>query len=494
MSADRARLDELLREVYSGPKGPQVGAFFDFDGTVISGYSAAVFYHHSLRGGEIGLAELAHALWTGVRGVKTEAEFADLVERGLRPSVGKPVAEVEALGEKLFREVIAGRMHLEVWELVQAHHQMEHTVVLASSATPFQVEPMARALDAHHVLCTRLESVNGVLTGRAEGKPLWGARKAEAVTELATAKDIDLSTSWAYSNGNEDVPFLAAVGNPTAVQPDPALLEEARRRGWTVLPCVPRGGVPNVPDLARTAGFYGAFGAAFGAGIGSGLLNRSRRQVVDLTTGIGSDLGLALAGVEVDVVSGGEHLWSHRPCVFVFNHQSKIDPVIVMKLLRGGWTGVAKKEARSIPGFGQLFQLAGVAFVDRGNTRQAKEVLAPAVEKLRNEGISLAMSPEGTRSATPKLGPFKKGAFHIAMQAGVPMVPVVLRGAGDVMWRGAQTIRNGRIEVVVKPPVSTEEWSVDTIDRHVEEVRGMFVETLAHWPGRPAPANLEERS
>jgi putative phosphoserine phosphatase/1-acylglycerol-3-phosphate O-acyltransferase len=166
-----------------------------------------------------------------------------------------------------------------------------------------------------------------------------------------------------------------------------------------------------------------------------------------------------------------------------------------MKLLRQGWTGVAKKEARNIPGFGQLFQLAGVAFVERGNTAQAKQVLAPAVDKLRNDGVSLAMSPEGTRSPTPRLGAFKKGAFHIAMQAQVPMVPVVLRGAGYVMWRGSQTIRAGAIEVAVLPPVQTDTWTVETIDQHVADVRGMFVDTLAHWPTRtaspPAPELAE---
>lgn len=487
-------LDELLEAVYSGPRGPEIGAFFDYDGTVISGYSATAFLGHRLRGRDIGLAELAQTLWVGARGVNTTDEYAALLDLSLKSWVGKTEAQLLALGDHLFRKTIAGRLHLEVWELVRAHHDMGHTVVLASSATRFQVEPMARALDAQHVLCTRLEVFGEVLTGRVLGTPLWGPGKAAAVRELARTEGIDLARSWAYSNGREDIPFLATAGKAVAVQPEPELLAEAGYRGWRVLECVPRGGTPAVGDVARTVGFYGAFGAAFGAGIGLGLLNRSRQQTVDLTTGVGADLGLALAGVKVDVVSGSEHLWSHRPCVFVFNHQSKIDPVVVMKLLRGGWTGVAKKEARNIPGFGQLFQLAGVAFVDRGNTEQAREVLAPAVEKLRTEGVSLALSPEGTRSPTPRLAPFKKGAFHIAMQAGVPMVPVVLRGAGDVMWRGSQTIRPGVIEVVVCPPVLTDAWSVATIDDHVTEVRDIFVETLARWPGRPAPTQLKELS
>jgi len=479
-------LDVLVHDILAGPRGPDVAAFFDFDGTVISGYSATAFYGHRLRGGDIGLGELARTLRLGLRGVGTQDEFRSLLTLSIGSWAGRSEAELAALGERLFKERIAGHLHSEVWELVQAHHEMGHTVVLASSATRFQVEPMARALEATHALFTRLESRDGLLTGQLDGAPLWGRGKADAVEELARVEGIDLTRSYAYSNGNEDVPFLEAVGHGVVVAPDEGLLLEAGRRGWPVLHCEPRTGRPTVTDLARTVGFYGAFGTAFGAGLGLGLLNRKREQVFDITGAVGADVGLALAGVEVDVVSGAEHLWSHRPCVFVFNHQSKIDPVVVMKLLRQGWTGVAKKEARNIPGFGLLFQIAGVAFVDRGNTQQAKEALAPAVEKLRKDGISLALSPEGTRSPTPRLGPFKKGAFHIAMQAGVPMVPVVLRGAGDVMWRGSQTMRPGVIEVVVHPPVPTDSWQVETLDRHVGEVRDLFVETLAHWPGRPA--------
>jgi putative phosphoserine phosphatase/1-acylglycerol-3-phosphate O-acyltransferase len=259
-----------------------------------------------------------------------------------------------------------------------------------------------------------------------------------------------------------------------------------------VLRCVPRGGRPSPVEVLRTIGFYGGFAAAVGAGIGVGLLRRSRRDMLDVTTALGSDLGLGLAGVDVRVISGAEYLTSARPCLFLFNHQSKIDPILAMKLVRGQFTGVAKKEAKNIPGFGQLFQLADVAFVDRGNTAQARAALEPAVAKMRDEGISLMMAPEGTRSATPRLGPFKKGAFHIAMQAGVPVVPIVIRNAGEVMWRGAQVIRAGTVEVVVLPPVDTSGWRTETVAEHTAEVRGMFVDVLAHWPGRPAPPSESE--
>ncbi|GAA5156826.1 HAD-IB family hydrolase [Pseudonocardia eucalypti] len=474
-------LDELVARVYAAPRGPKVAAFFDYDGTVITGYSAMAFYNKRLRDRDMGVAELAKTSWASVRGIRTEREFGELLDLSLAAWRGKTPDELMALGRELFKHEIAAALHSEVWQLIEAHHAMGHTVVLASSATRFQVAPMAEDIGADHVLCTELEVVDGMVTGRPLGAPLWGLGKARAVRRLAAEKDIDLATSFAYSNGDEDVMFLETVGSAVAVEPQEALAAEAGRRGWPVLRCVPRGGRPSPVEMLRTVGFYGGFAAAVGAGIGVGLLRRSRRDMLDVSTGLGADLSLALAGVRVDVLRGAEYL-DHRPAVFVFNHQSKLDPIIAMKLLRGGFTGVAKKEAKNIPGFGQLFQLADVAFVDRGNTAQAVKALEPAVAKVRDEGISLIISPEGTRSATPRLGRFKKGAFHIAMQAGVPMVPIVIRNAGEVMWRGAQAIRAGTVELVVLPPVPTRDWRVETLADHVAAVRGLFVETLANWP------------
>jgi putative phosphoserine phosphatase/1-acylglycerol-3-phosphate O-acyltransferase len=266
------------------------------------------------------------------------------------------------------------------------------------------------------------------------------------------------------------------------VDPESTLARVARDRGWPVLRPDPRPSRPGLLNVARTAGFYGAMGAAAYTGAALGLLNRSRDVFLEVAGGVGSDLGLAVAGIRVDVVFGQEHLWSSRPCVFVFNHQSKLDAIVMMKLLRGGFTGVAKQEAKNVPLFGPMFQIAGVAVIDRADNRKARAAMAPAVAKVRDEGLSLVIAPEGTRSATPRLGRFKKGPFHIAMQAEVPMVPIVMRNVGEVMWRGSQTLRPGRIEVVVLPPVDTSAWSADTVSDHVAEVRGMFLDTLNHWP------------
>ena len=479
-------LHDRLAAIAAAPAGPAVAAYFDYDGTVIDGYSVTAFYRHRLRHLEMGIGEMARTVAAGLRGIRTEAEFAELVALSLSAWKGRPATELDALGEKLFQEEIAGRMHGEIWDLVQAHRERRHRVVLASSATRFQVEPMARELGADEVLCTELEIHDGVLTGRTAGHPPWGSGKAIAVLDHAGRRGIDLAASFAYSNGDEDQQFLEAVGNPVAVSPTDRLRACATERGWPVLDCAARPGmVPSPSDIVRTLGFYSGVLGGVGTAIGVGLVNRSRRQVLDLAFGVGADIGLGFAGIGVDA-HGVQNLWAARPCVFVFNHQSQFDIPILMKLLRSGFTGVAKKEAANVPLWGQLFRVAEVAFVDRGNPSQTRAALAPAVNRLREDGISLAIAPEGTRSATPRLGPFKKGAFHIAMQAQVPMVPIVIRNAGEVMVRGAQTLRSGTVDVCVLPPVDTSAWTTETIDTHVADVRGMFQRTLTHWPRRAA--------
>jgi 1-acyl-sn-glycerol-3-phosphate acyltransferase len=219
-------------------------------------------------------------------------------------------------------------------------------------------------------------------------------------------------------------------------------------------------------------------GAAFG------LLNRSRRRAVDTMAALSSELSLGLAGVQVEV-QGEEHLWSHRPAVFIFNHQSQLDLPLAGYLLRHGFTGVAKQELARDPIVGLPFRFAGVAFVDRKGGKDPRKALAPAVEKLK-EGISIAIAPEGTRSLTPTMGPFKTGAFHLAREAGVPVVPVIIRNAGELMWRDSFTVKPGTVQVVVKEPIDVSQWDPAEMRERVAEVRQMYADTLARWPQGPA--------
>jgi putative phosphoserine phosphatase / 1-acylglycerol-3-phosphate O-acyltransferase len=477
-------LAEVVTEVLAGPSGPAVGAFFDFDGTVIDGYSAGDFYRHRLRRFEIGPVEAAQTLVLGLRGVTSEEDFERFVALGFAAWAGRSEDELTELGERLFAQQIAGRLYPGAWQLIRAHERMGHTLVLASSASRFQVEPAARAVGIAHVLCTPVEvTADGILTGRSAGPTLWRQGKANAVRAFAADNSVDLPSSYAYSNGDEDIPFLSAAGHPRAVNPGGRLLAHALEEGWPVLSFAGRGR-PGAAQVARTAAAYGGMVTAMATGVAFGLLNRSQRVGLDTTTTLLGELGLSLAGVRLRV-SGEQNLWDHRPAVFLFNHQSQLDMAILCKLMREGVTAVAKKELASHPMFGLAFRIAGVAFVDRDGHGDARQALEPAVQRLR-DGISVVIAPEGTRSVTPALGQFKKGAFHMAMQAGVPVVPIVIRNSGEMMWRDAITIRPGVVDVVVHPAVDVSAWTTDELAKRVAEVRQLYADTLASWPS-PGP-------
>jgi putative phosphoserine phosphatase / 1-acylglycerol-3-phosphate O-acyltransferase len=469
----------LVEQIEEGPGGPEVGAFFDLDGTLIAGYSANVFYQEFLRRRQMSAADVVRSLGAaidqGIRG----SDVTPLMEIAAGSFKGRPEEELTELGERLFVQRIAGMVYPDSRSIVRAHQRMGHTVALASSATHYQVAPLAEDFGIEHLLTTPIEVVDGVFTGALGGDVLWGPGKARAVRAFAHERGLDLRSSYGYGNGDEDMYFLDAVGLPRALNPQAGLSKVAADRGWPAYR-LSGGGRPGLESVARTGAALTGLGAAAVLGTGIGLLNRSRRDAANFATSVGSDAALALAGVHLEV-TGAANLWARRPAVFIFNHQSSIDMPVMGALVRRDLTGVAKKEAARDPRFAPLGLLVDVAYVDRGNTRQAREALAPVVDKLR-EGISIAIAPEGTRSPTPRLGRFKKGAFHIAMQAGVPIVPVVIRNAGDVMWKGSPFIRKGTVDVAVLRPIPTDGWKTDELDERIAEIRSLYLETLASWP------------
>ena len=97
----------------------------------------------------------------------------------------------------------------------------------------------------------------------------------------------------------------------------------------------------------------------------------------------------------------------------------------------------------------------------------------------------MAIAPEGTRSSTSRLGRFKKGAFHLAMRARVPVVPIVFVNALDALPRQGVVIRRATVRVVVHPPISTDDWTAESLDEHAAAVRELFVETLDEHGNRP---------
>src|SRR5207248_5143653 len=144
-------------------------------------------------------------------------------------------------------------------------------------ATRYQLDPLARDLQIDHVLCSPVEVVKGYFTGFVSGEVVWGEAKARAVEEFAARRKVDLKKSFAYANGDEDVPFLETVGNPRALNPASELASVADERDWPTAELSGRGR-PGIRDVVRTGAALGSLAAAGGLGVAVGLLNRDRRQ------------------------------------------------------------------------------------------------------------------------------------------------------------------------------------------------------------------------
>lgn len=206
-------------------------------------------------------------------------------------------------------------------------------------------------------------------------------------------------------------------------------------------------------------------------------LSGSRRDSVNFSISLFAETAGALIGMDLDV-RGREHLWKQRPAIFMFNHQSNADMLIMASLIRRDIVGVGKRELKNLPVIGPLMGAAGVVFIDRSDRQAAIETMKPLVQAMQEEKKSLVIAPEGTRAPTRKLGAFKKGGFHVAIQSGVPIVPVVIHNSGDISPKGDKIFRSGTVHVDVLPAIETTDWSVKHIDEHVAEVRNAFLRTL----------------
>jgi putative phosphoserine phosphatase/1-acylglycerol-3-phosphate O-acyltransferase len=471
---------DIIRNIEKAPRGPQIGAFFDFDGTLIAGFSATVFLKEQIRRGEVSPQEFLEMLSAVAQFSLGGTGFSGLMTTAAQFMRGIREADYAAFGEELFEQQIARKVYPESRALVNAHRALGHTVAIISSATPYQVEPVARDLGIEQVICSRYEVKDGVFTGGIVRPLCFGEGKVQAAENLAKEFDVDLDQSFFYTDSDDDLQLLERVGHPQPLNPNSKLTEIAEEHGWPIRRFKSRG-QPGLFDFLRSVAATVSLVPSAIAGLPIWALTGSQREARNFSTSLFADVSSALIGLNL-VVRGEENLWAHRPAVFVFNHQSKADVVIIARLLRRDIAGVGKKEIKKIPFIGKTMQLAGTVFIDRTNATSAIEAMQPLVNALRNEGKSVVIAPEGTRTVSPRLAPFKKGAFHLAMQAGVPIVPIVIHNAGDVAPKGDFVFRPATVEVDVLPPVDTSEWRSETIAEHVAEVRNLFKVTLGQEP------------
>jgi 1-acyl-sn-glycerol-3-phosphate acyltransferase len=161
-------------------------------------------------------------------------------------------------------------------------------------------------------------------------------------------------------------------------------------------------------------------------------------------------LGLWLAGARVEVAR--RPALPNGPLIFASNHESVLDIWVLFKVLGRSFRFIAKQELFRMPIFGWYLSLGGHIPVDRGNHARALESLRRAGELVR-AGTSLVVFPEGTRSRDHRVHPFKKGPFVVAMEAGVPVVPVALSGSGRVTPKNVIAVVPGTIRVAIGDPV-----------------------------------------
>jgi putative phosphoserine phosphatase/1-acylglycerol-3-phosphate O-acyltransferase len=238
---------------------------------------------------------------------------------------------------------------------------------------------------------------------------------------------------------------------------------------------------PGLADVGRTALALAAIAPGLAAGAWRLAATRDRRSAIDRAIEVWGELGTRAAGITL-ATSGAERL-RLRPAVFVFNHQSGVDPILICALLRGGFTGVAKHEVRRHPLLGPAFAFAGTVFIDRGDREQAVGALEEAVATLRS-GLAVAIAPEGTRSRDGSLGTFKKGGFRLAMAARVPIVPIVFHDAWRVLPRHAWVMTAATVHVSVLAPVATADWTLAGLDARIAGVREAMATVLSAGPSR----------
>ncbi|KAI5123380.1 hypothetical protein M0805_006088 [Coniferiporia weirii] len=232
--------------------------------------------------------------------------------------------------------------------------------------------------------------------------------------------------------------------------------------------------------------------------------------------GVIASIGMTLAGRRFDInwvvarsfynlaggllgiyfeVEGEEHL-STKPAVLIGNHQSMLDILYIGRIFPTRASMTAKKELQWMPLLGQFMTLSGAVFIDRKNNSRAVQSVAAAGQTMKDRKTSLWVFPEGTRTnqEKPDLLPFKKGAFHLAVQSGVPITPVVCENYWRLYHKGV--FESGKLKIRILPPVPTVGLTASDVGELAARVREQMLEALHEISGTlpdvPSSPNVEE--
>lgn len=185
---------------------------------------------------------------------------------------------------------------------------------------------------------------------------------------------------------------------------------------------------------------------------------------------------LWLAGVKLDVVFHEPR--ATVPSVYVLNHASTLDMFVIIALGIDRIRFVGKKELQYNPLFFIMGRFTGQIFIDRSDSKAAIGSIRRAYNKIKNNNLSVMMAPEGSRKHPGRIGPFKKGAFRLAIDLNYPMVPIFIENAYELSSSKSLFIKPGTVTAHIHPAFDTSGWTYETLDTHVRDVRNWYLEKV----------------
>lgn len=189
---------------------------------------------------------------------------------------------------------------------------------------------------------------------------------------------------------------------------------------------------------------------------------------------------LRLAGVRMVLRDlGGSR---HTPAIYIINHSSTLDLLVMIGMGLPHIRFLAKQELQYNPIFFVLGRITGQIFINRADSEKAVNSIRKAYQRIKSKKLSILIAPEGSRKHKGVIGPFKKGAFRMAMDLDYPLIPIFTDGASRLNPGGSMITRPGTITVTMHPPVDTSDWSVSNIDHYIEDIRNQYL----RWAGIPA--------
>lgn len=188
---------------------------------------------------------------------------------------------------------------------------------------------------------------------------------------------------------------------------------------------------------------------------------------------------LLISNTKVEVI-GKENILQGQPQIFMANHQSDFDILIVLGHVPGQFRWIAKKELFNIPIFGAAMKTAGYIEIDRNNHEKAMQSMDEAALRIR-EGKSVMTFPEGTRSRDGEIKAFKQGTFHLAIKSGVPIIPISIIGSGRIMPKRSLKVTPGKVKLVIGKPIEVQNYGLENRHELINNVRNIIIKNYDYW-------------